>query len=74
MGDVVRPDFNTTLGLSPEVVLDAAQEKLSEVVVLGWEKSTDGNGSFYFAASDADMSRALMLLLRAQKEIMDRTG
>lgn len=72
MGDVLRPGFNTTLPLTPERILDAAKDKLSEVIVLGWVKDDSGNGDFYFAASDADMSRALMLLLRAQRDISER--
>jgi len=66
---VVHASFVTKLELPPERVLEGAMGVCSEIVVLGWVK---GEGKFYFGASDPDMSRALMLLLRAQKEIMER--
>jgi hypothetical protein len=69
--NVLRPEFLTKLPLDPERILSGAAGKLSEVVVLGWEKAEDGNGAFYFAASDADLSRASMLLLRATKQVTD---
>ena len=73
MAEIIRPSFSTTLPMEPETILDAAKDRLSEVVILGWEKTLTAQGEFYFAASDADMSRALMLLLRAQREIVERT-
>ncbi len=72
MGDLVRGSFTTKIELTPETILDGAKDQLSEVVVLGWQKSEGGNGDFYFAASDPDLSRALMLLLRAQRDIQER--
>lgn len=72
MGEVIRPDFVTKLEIDPERVLEAARNQLSEVIVLGWEKDESGRGAFYFAASDADASRALMLILRAQRDIAER--
>lgn len=72
MGDIIQGEFITKLDLQPDDILDAAKGKLSEVLVLGWEKSDGGNGDFYFAASDADLSRALMLLLRTQRDIQER--
>jgi len=41
---------------------------LTEVVVLGWAP----DGAFHFAASDADMSRALMLIACAERWITDQ--
>jgi hypothetical protein len=70
--NVVKLDMLTKVDLAPDSVLNAATDKLSEVLVLGWEKAEDGDGEFYFAASDADLSRALMLLHRAQRDIMER--
>ncbi len=40
---------------------------LTEVLVVGWNP----DGSLYLAASDADMARGLMLLARAQRELLD---
>jgi hypothetical protein len=72
VGDnVVKLETLTKLDLNPEVVLDAAKDQLSEVVVLGWEKELT-DGGFYFAASDADMSRALVLLEVARADIVRR--
>lgn len=41
---------------------------LSEVVVLGWQE----DGSFYFAGSEADMRKAMMLVVLAQRWITDQ--
>lgn len=47
----------TTLPLSPEKLLEAAKDKLTDVLILGWDKE----GNFYAASSDADMARNLYL-------------
>lgn len=73
MGDVVRiKGLTTAVPLEPDLILASAKDNLSDVLVLGWEKDDAGHGEFYMASSDADLSRALMLILRAQKHIMER--
>ena len=69
--NVVRFGGVTTLPLDPDRILEAAKGQLSEVVILGWEKAEDGTGAFYMAASDADLSRASMLLLRGLKHVTE---
>jgi hypothetical protein len=68
--NVLRPDFLTKLPLDPNRVLEAATEQLSEVLVIGWTDGPD-EPTFYFAASDADLSRASMLLLRALRHVTE---
>jgi hypothetical protein len=68
--NVVRPDFLTKLPLDPDQVLKAAEERLSEVLVIGWTNAAT-DAAFYFAASDADLSRASMLLLRALRHVTE---
>ena len=67
--NVITPDFPTTLPLPPHRVLQGGMDMLSEVVVLGWER---GEARLYFAASDPDLSRALMLLELAKQELLSR--
>jgi hypothetical protein len=65
---VARLHNLTKLELNPDMVLEAAKGQVNEVLVLGWEEA---DGSFYFAASDADLSRASMLLLRALRHVTE---
>jgi len=69
MSDLI--DFNgaTKQQLPVERVLTNQDAlNLTEVVVLGWAP----DGSFHFAGSEADLSRALMLLACAQRWITDQ--
>lgn len=67
--NVVRPSFPTTQPIEPDIVLQGPVRLLSEVLVIGWIR---GEGRLYFGASDPDMSRALMLLEMAKKQILER--
>lgn len=72
MGDVVRiPNLITTLDLEPDHVLKAAEGQLEEVLILGWKKAEKFPGEFYMAFSEGGLENALVLILRAQKEIVD---
>lgn len=69
MGDVTNFKGMTKQPLPVERVLTNEDAmNLTEVVVLGWAP----DGSFHFAGSEADLSRALMLLACAQRWITDQ--
>lgn len=57
----------TKLDINPERVLKGAQDKLEDVVILGWDKE----GGFYFASSQADGGDVLWLLELAKKELLN---
>lgn len=50
------------------VLTNPSAVALTEVIVLGWGAA----GEFYFAASDADLARAMMLLSCAQRWVTDQ--
>lgn len=67
--NIVRLGMITKMPLPVERVLTNDEAlALDEVLVIGWE----ADGSFYFGASDADTSRALMLLACAERWIIDQ--
>jgi hypothetical protein len=66
--NVISLNILTKLPIEPDKVLESAKGRLSEVLVLGWH-----DGKFYMAASDPDMSRAAMLLLKALNVVTDAT-
>jgi hypothetical protein len=53
--------------LNPEMVLEAARNKLKSVIVVGW---TDNNG-FYLAMSQGSVAENLMLLETSKAMILD---
>lgn len=67
MRNVITFNGITRLDIDPDVVLDAAQGKLSGVVLLGYDK----NGEEYFATSYADGGDALWLLERLKKQLLE---
>ena len=64
--NIISLNIITKLEVEPDKVLESANGRLSEVVVLGWH-----DGKFYMASSDPDMSRAAMLLLKALRTVTD---
>lgn len=66
MGEVVYPDFVTTLDIPVETVLDAAKD-LELVVVLGFDK--EGRG--HYTSSTGDPMRILWLLEQAKCIVME---
>lgn len=62
MGEVVRLNCLTTLDLNPDDVLTGNVGKLSEVLILGFDKE----GEFLVASSNGDLERLCFL---AQKFI-----
>ena len=70
MGDVIEANMITKLNIPAERVLRKAQEeKLSEVVVIGW----DEDGEAYFASSVADGGEVLWMLELAKKRLLEVT-
>lgn len=68
MGDVVTPSFNTRLDLPVERILDAPEARaLEDVILMGWDK----DGDFYMAGTMAELGRIGLLLMRAQRFVMD---
>lgn len=67
MGDVVRANFNTTLDIEPNLILEGAHEAdLADIVVIGWDKQ----GGFYLAASSGYRPDQLYLIEQAKIEIL----
>ena len=68
MAEVIIWHGVTRLDIPVSRVLKAAREaKLSEAVVIGYDK----DGDFFFAGSKADGAQALWLLELAKKKLMD---
>lgn len=65
---VIRFPGATKHDLDPNLVLEGAHDELTEVLVLGWHNDE----SFWFGGSDADLARALVLLKRAERYIIDQ--
>lgn len=69
MADVIRFGGSTVLPIPVDRVLTSDEAMAcEEVLVLGWRK----DGSFYFAGSEADLRRALMLVTLGQRWITDQ--
>lgn len=68
MGEVVDLPVITRLDIPSEKVLKKAiKEKISDVVVLGWDEKEN----FYFACSKSDGSDVLWLLEIAKKHLLE---
>lgn len=67
MSNVVLFNGITKLDLPPDSVLDAAQDQLETVVLIGWDKA----GKLYFASSAADGGNVLWLLELARKQLLE---
>lgn len=66
MGEVVEPNFITTLDIPVERILRKAQEAgLKTVVVMGWDASRDT----YFASSISD-AETLWLIEMCKKDLL----
>lgn len=70
MGDVVNIGCITSLDIPVEIVLDAAKDKLSNVILIGYTKS----GDEYFASTIADGKDVLWMLERCKQELYDSMG
>ena len=67
MNKVVLLNCITKLDLPPDRILEAAQDQLDTVVIMGWDKS----GEFYFASSIADGGDVLWLMEQAKKRLLN---
>lgn len=65
----ITPKINYTNGKVPvnDVLAGADRAKLTETVVIGWDK----DGQFYFASSEADGGGVLWLLEMAKKRLLE---
>lgn len=66
-GEVVRFDDLTLQDLEPDVILEGACGKLSEVLVVGW----DQDGDLYVASNHGYRPELLYLLKFAERFLMD---
>lgn len=65
--EVITFPGDTTLGLPPDRVLEAAVGKLDTVLILGYDSET---GEEYFASSVTDRATILWLLERLKHDIV----
>jgi len=65
--NVVELGGYTKLDIPPDRVLNAAVDKLQDVVVIGWEKETN---LLYFASSTANGPEILWLLEKAKEKLL----
>jgi len=65
--NVVELGGYTKLDIPPDRVLNAAVEKLQDVIVIGWEKETN---LLYFASSTANGPEVLWLLEKAKERLL----
>lgn len=65
--NIVYLNIPTTLDISPERILEAAKDKLQNVVIIG----LDNENELYFASSEADVRSVLFKLEKAKKFLLD---
>jgi hypothetical protein len=67
MGEVIEANFQTSLDIPADKVLQGAvDEGLDTAVVIGWDK----DDSFYFASSVGSIGETLLLLELAKKRLL----
>jgi len=66
MAEIIMADIKTKLALPPDRILKAAIGKLSEVIIIGYDK----DGEFYLASSEANKKDVIWLLVAAGKEVL----
>ena len=67
MGKVIPLGCVTRLDLPVDRVLDTAKDKLSGVVLMGYDK----DGEFYFASTVADGGEVLWLMENLKKQLLE---
>ncbi|MDD1627777.1 MAG: hypothetical protein LUQ26_09945 [Methylococcaceae bacterium] len=67
MSNVIPIGGYTRLDIDPEGVIEGAKDKLTSVLVLGYEE----DGSLYAAASTADTGHLLLLMERFKFSILN---
>lgn len=60
--------LSTTLDIPVDTVLVGATGRLTDAVLIGWDK----DGEFYIASSLASGAETLLLLEKAKKSLMER--
>lgn len=69
MSNIIQLSVETSLPVPVEKVLEAAKDRIDEVLVLGFEKDSN---DLYIASSTADMGTVLVLMERAKALILRR--
>lgn len=67
MSNVIQGHFYTRLDIDPNKVLDGAKDKLSNVLVIGYEKDSD---EIYFAASTSKTAELIFMLEKFKFKVL----